>query len=506
MSKGRRYSGERKLNYKKVFAVIIAFLVLIMFILVIKNLLAKGKETGRISGTNYYSVYQNNKWGIINQTGEIIIEPSYQEIVVVPNSKQEVFLCTYDINDETGEYHTKALNAKNEEIFTQYDQIEPLENYDENKQIYYEQNLLKVAKDGKYGLIDFLGKEILPLQYEEIDTLKEVDNSILIKQNGKYGLVNSEGSIIIEPQYKEIKNLGSTYEYGYITVTEDNKYGLVDNLNKVILANEYEKIDQIEGKDLFVIEENKKQKVVNKEGIVVIEKGFDKIKSILNQSSGVIFEENSKYGVMDAEGKEIIPADYEDIIEGSSSTYIAQKNRKYGVIDKNKDEKIGFYYEIISYYPQASIYVAEDKEYNATIFDSSFTEKLKGVVSEVNEKDGYLKIRVGDESRYYNFKFEQKEAKDILTANNLFLAKQDGKYGVVNTKGEVVVDYQYEDAIEQNIAGYIAIKKDGKWGSIGPNGQVALEPTYDLEDYLVIDFVGKWHLGKDANMNYYTDQ
>ena len=38
MSKGRRFNDEPKLNYKKVFAVIIAIIVFIIAIIVIKNI------------------------------------------------------------------------------------------------------------------------------------------------------------------------------------------------------------------------------------------------------------------------------------------------------------------------------------------------------------------------------------------------------------------------------------------------------------------------------------
>ena len=47
-------------------------------------------------------------------------------------------------------------------------------------------------------------------------------------------------------------------------------------------------------------------------------------------------------------------------------------------------------------------------------------------------------------------------------------------------------------------------QKDGKWGSINNKGEVVIEPTYNLDDYLSIDFIGRWHLGKDINMNYYN--
>ena len=74
----------------------------------------------------------------------------------------------------------------------------------------------------------------------------------------------------------------------------------------------------------------------------------------------------------------------------------------------------------------------------------------------------------------------------------------------MNKKGEVIIDYQYDDVTEQNQYGYAGIKKDGKWGSINLKGEIMQEPTYDLEDYLKIDFIGRWHLGKDMNMNYYN--
>ena len=86
----------------------------------------------------------------------------------------------------------------------------------------------------------------------------------------------------------------------------------------------------------------------------------------------------------------------------------------------------------------------------------------------------------------------------------MYLSKKDGKYGFVDKNGKVVVDYKYDDATEQNSYGYAGIKKDGKWGAINSKGEVVQDTTYDLEDYLKIDFIGRWHFGKDINMNYYN--
>ena len=63
MSRGKRYDTEPKLNMKKVFAVIIAIAVIIMFIFIIKKLLVKDKDTETISSSSYFALYKDNKWG-----------------------------------------------------------------------------------------------------------------------------------------------------------------------------------------------------------------------------------------------------------------------------------------------------------------------------------------------------------------------------------------------------------------------------------------------------------
>lgn len=506
--KGRRYDVEPKLNFKKVFAVIIAIVVLVMFIFIIKSILTKGKDTGKITSNSYFTVYQDNKFGVIDNTGSSVIAPSYQEMIIIPNNKKDVFLCTYDINVQSGEYKSKALNSKNEEIFTDYNKVEALENFDKNNNVWYEDNLLRVEKDQKYGLIDLSGKQILPCEYDNIKALTGVKNSIIIQKDGKSGLINNEGSTVVNVEYIEILNLGNDYKNGYITVSADNKYGVVDYTGKQLLENKYEKVEQVYGKDLFVVKEAGKQKLVKTSGEVVLENGFDSIKQIieLGTTPGIVFEKDKKYGVMNASGEVVIPNTYDDLKEGANSVFIAKQNDKYGIIDAQKNTKVDFIYTLISYNKQAGLYMAEDENYNSSILDSEFNIKLKGILSEINEEKGYMKLRIDEDYKYYNFKFEEKNIKEILPNNTLYLDKKDGKYGFVNSKGEIVVDYTYDDATEQNAYGYVAVKKDGLWGSIDTNGKVVVEPKYNLDNNYMIDFIGKWHLGQDINMNYYCEK
>ena len=97
MSRGKRYNGEAKLNKKKVLAVVVAILVIIMFILVIYKLVSNGSGE-RMTSNYYFTSFQDNKYGVINNRGQEIIPASYQEYIVIPNNRTDIFLCTYDVD------------------------------------------------------------------------------------------------------------------------------------------------------------------------------------------------------------------------------------------------------------------------------------------------------------------------------------------------------------------------------------------------------------------------
>ena len=504
MGKGRRYSAEEHLNLKKVFAVIIAFVVIIMAIVIVKKVLTKAKNSTPIEILDYFALYQDDKWGILGSNGTVVIDPMYQEMPIVVDKNKDVFLFTYDINEEDGSYKIKAVNSKNEEIFTNYDKVEALENYDQAGNVWYEENVLKVQKDGKWGLIDLNGNEILNIAYDNIETLKGIENSLIIKSGDLVGLINNKGTQITDCQYSQITSFGDDYKNGYITVNQENKYGLISSSGSKILENQYEKIDNIYSDKYFVIEEGGKQKLIDKEGNTILTDGFDEIKQIAN--SGIVFTSGNKYGVMNFEGNILINPTYDNLQEINTDVFLASKDAKMGLIDIEENEKLSFNYKNITYNKLANLYIADDENYNSSILDSNFEIKLQGIVSEMNTDDGYMKLKVDDGYKYYNFKFEEKNIQDILLDAQIFISKNNGKYGFVDSKGNTVVDYIYDDATELNEYGYAAVKKDGLWGAIDKEGNVVIEPSYNLDNNLVIDFIGKWHLGLDLNMNYYCEE
>ena len=139
MSRGRRYNNEPKLNIKKVIGVIVAIIVIIMFVIAIKNLLNSDSTSNKLVSTSYFLINENNKWGIIDNNAKTIIEPTYEDAIIIPNNKQDIFICTYNTNYEEETYETKVLDARGKEIFTEYDKVLALENYDEINNLWYEE-------------------------------------------------------------------------------------------------------------------------------------------------------------------------------------------------------------------------------------------------------------------------------------------------------------------------------------------------------------------------------
>lgn len=505
MSRGKRYDDEPKLNIKKVFAVIIAIVVIVMFIFIIKGLLTKDDVSGKITSESYFLVYKDNKWGVINSTGNYVTDPSYAEMIVIPNNKAGVFIVTYDTDYENGTYKTKVINEKNEEIFKGYEKIEAITNQDKNGNLLYEENVLKVQKNERFGLINLNGKEVLKPEYEEIVAVLGIENSFKIKKDGKYGIVDNEGKIVVEAKYADIDILGKDNKSGFIVKDESGKSGIIDYSKNKVLEMKYDSIEKIYKNDLYVVVSEGKQKLVNRNGEDVLITGFDSIKEILaSQENAVIFEKANKYGIMNLTGEVIIEANYDLLKESKMGIFIAKLGQKYGIINIQKEEKLPFEYTSIVYNEKADIYIAEDDKFNSNIFNSNLESKVSGILVELNETKGYLKLRVDDNYKYYNFKFEEKQESDIFPNRTMFLSKKDGKYGYTDKSGKVIVDYIYNDATEQNDYGFAAVKKDGRWGSIDRKGNVIQEPIYNLDDYLLIDFIGRWHLGLDINMNYYN--
>ena len=165
--------------------------------------------------------------------------------------------------------------------------------------MWYEADVLLVKKDGKYGLINYKGNELLKCEYNSITTVKGIKNSLITEKDGKLGLVDDIGNIVIPNEYKSIKPLGNKYEEGFIVGNE--KYGVIHWDKSVALETKYEEIKPIYGDGKFVVKQDGKWKIVDTSGKSYLEGKFDNVKSI--DGENVVIQKNGKYGVTTIAGE-----------------------------------------------------------------------------------------------------------------------------------------------------------------------------------------------------------
>ncbi len=500
MSRGRRYNNEPKLNMKKVVAVILIIVVMIVFIIAIKKLIGQ-ESTKTIATKSYFSLYSNDKWGVIDSQANIVIEPTYEEMIIIPDNTKALFICTENVDYTNNTYTTKILNANGKEILKKYEQVQAIENYDENNNLWYEQGVLKFQRDGKYGLINTNGKILVEPEFDSITSLKGTKGAILTTKDSKVGLINLSGEEVIPNEYEQIRSLGEDTNL-YIVKNSEGKYGVYGKTQI-----KYEDVKQLNNKDNFCVKEDGKYKLINnKEETLVSDLKFSEIKQV--EDNIVVYKKDNKFGAVNLDGEEIVKCEYNDLTYTCNDMFIAKKDNSYGIINKNKEEKKTFTYKNIQFYKTVQIYElepAENEDGLNYILNNNLEEITKGIVNDVNQEKSYIKVWKEEGYAYYNLNGEEQNPAKILTQNNLFLKKESGKYGFVDKDGKVVVDCIYDDAKEQNKYGFSAIKKDGKWGALDKDGNIINGINDNLDENLLIDYIGKYHLGKDINLLYYTD-
>lgn len=412
---------------KKIIVVLSIIILIIGIISIIKYNKNKSKfnyTIEQISEVNYFLLMQNNKYGVINKNGDIVVDPIY-DVVEIPNASKPVFICKGNYDQNSGEYNIQVFNDKKEPILYQYYTVEAIKLNNVESNGNYEKSVLKYKSDNKYGLIDFSGNKITDAIYDSIEGFNYREGILLVKKSDKYGIINIKGASIIKPKYDEILcdeyyTTDSKYDKsGYIVGTKTDKgmrYGYIDGIKrKQILKNEYNDIYRITDK----IDDNNIYLVAFKDGKAGVYQNKKKI--INNEYEDILYNANndlltlqktSKQGVSKFDGTTIIPIEYDNIF--FAGEYInAQKGDKIDIynFDGTKENS--------EYISRKSV---ADKKYEIV---STSDDKYKIINNENNKV-------IDDNYQYVQYLFK-----------NYFSVTKDNKYGIIDSDGNTILDFKY---------------------------------------------------------------
>lgn len=465
---------------------------------------------GKILATGFSYIYphaegflvtRNGRSGYVNNDFQPIIPLIYQEIQELDGH----FLVKDQYNKMT------ILDANGKQAITEsYDEIRQVRNSD------YDPDGYVVRSKGHYGYMDNSLQLRIPIKYNNLSEVRLKSGTLLrFEQNTKYGLLNLNGDVILKPKYNEITSAFETHllvsaggkmnSYGYI---QNNKYGMLDAQGKTVVPIKFS--DSRLESDLALFELKGKWCAYNNNLVQLLAPEYSNIEVLwsydnnyIKYQKGGMFDEyqyktvGGVCGLMDANGNTILPAVYEDIqLEGygESGLLKLKKEGVYGLFTMNGIELVKPAYSKIDCNDEVCIaaeYVEKKEGYQYVLLDRAegkvLTEKRYDLISKMYSNNNYLTF------------------------------KENGKYGLMNIKGKVVIpaSYSFVGASEQygvdkvfrvNQFGEV-IEGDygtevngGKWGLINDKGDSLLGIRYQqlefTNDSLVIlkDYDGFFHL------------
>lgn len=444
---------------------------------------------------NIIGYKENGLWGLINTKNSKVTEPLYREVspfsvnlIMAARKVSRKNIISYGVINTKGRtvipFNYQILIPHGEFIIGAYLKDDKVDygviDLRDNVVLPFEYSQIRplsktkisvTNSEGKVALFDIRGLKIIDFGLDSISDFKE--NKAYIYQNGKKGIVDLEGNLIVHPNYKSI--VEESHGYRGIRFPE---WQLLNGNNKLVQKYEFDQMVPVH-KGLFSV------KLGNKAALMDLGESYltPMVRKIDSVSRGLaIFSKNHKKGLVSLEGKVLIKPEYDSIVVQES------------FISALKDSLQVFW----------------------TVFDTTGVPLSKSRYQKVKkEASGLLPFKRNDHWGYMSKagheiipnQYEDAEPFKGLVAKARFL----GSEGVINTQGDWVVNpwHEYVQIIEDDLfffrtgvkngllsrinkevyntenlltpinSGYIEKNAEGKLGLLNAKGKVILEVVHD---------------------------
>ena len=333
----------------------------------------------------------------------------------------------YYVYEEDGQYGVKTGDGK---ILTEaiYDQI-----YDYSqitKRAY-------VFIDGLVGMIDLNGNVVIEPKYDPGNlTLEHYEGSLFFFfQNDLYGALDLDGNVVFEPEYSYIQLQHGNPQY-IAVVNEEGKFGFIDNKGNLVSACQYEYFDigDISPGGYFF----------TADGLYTIYGDYyatyNHMEEIIAQADMSVFwacsDDGENFGIFN-----ILTGKYQYPPTGGSQ-------------NDNRVNWGSTYYGVLSTAPYASF--------------------------EYAGKQGIADIEKG------TIIFEPIYEEIEYCQNDYFKYSENGKYGLMNASGKILLSCQYNDIYYTSPFGEVVVSTTDGQGIVNTSEKTLLAPqdSYQIGPYL----------------------
>lgn len=263
-------------------------------------------------------------------------------------------------------------------------------------------------------------------------------NSNLFSQNDKFELFNTDSTKTSKYAYD-----GLIKSENFIT----KKYGFIDTMGKLKIPYIFDDA-HIFLNGFAAVKTKNKYGYIDTLGRIVIPTNYDGVSYFINDLA-VVYKDN-KAGIINRANEVILPFNFDLLSSGDNRRLINKKNNgsQFGLVSVDGQTILENKYSMIAHF-QNTFYLAEkDKKWE--LFDSL----------------GQL---------VFNEPFDEAY---ILRKHSLVKLKVNGKFGLFNIDGKMVIPFMYDDIYNPSEE-LIAVKNNDKWGFVNLNNKVIIPFSYD---------------------------
>lgn len=350
------------------------------------------------------------------------IDINEKEIIPLKYNDVGVFACNLIIAKRNGLYG--YINKNNKVII----------DFQFSKGSYFHEPGIAVVKkksNRKFGVIDTLGREVLPFIYDEI---KHIDTILIANKNKKWAFFNPNGKQLTPSIFDEVV-LSSMKYY--------TNFGL-GYINKVYFNH-----------------------------------------------NAVVVKKDNRYSFLDTKFEEIFPFGYFDEIKPLNyyGISVVRKGNKYGILNINNLNDIQFYDSIYlnrRYIDEPIYYYYVKRDNKIILLDTLANNSLNILFDSIRFLELNYSIAYADSSVYLinnigniiTSEYKELRANDY---NSRFLvARKDKDFGLIDYYNKEIISFNYQDIEYNQFTKLSFAKRNNKWGLIDEKEQVLIPHLYEF--------------------------
>lgn len=431
-------------------------------------------------------------WGVINKKGEFVIPAEFSRIERISANGQDYFK-TFDRRPRYGYLDTNGLVT----LRPQYGQV--LEHHD---------GVMSVKESGRWRHVSSTGTPLYENSYENIQPFQH--GILPVKQNNEWMILKKDGT-----RFPGVFDRVETAGVNTVWVKVDGYYRLLNSMGKVLSKKKYSNVS-LTANGNSIVQVNGKYGYINSRGKFILKPQFDQFEAF-NEDGYAVVMQDRRFGLIDLDGNTVIPLEYERMGSWQNGCAFAFKDRqhlaltlngrispidlgiqeterfseglglvkiagKWGYVDSTGSLRIeAAYDEASDFHEGKALVVYKGKQYfiNQTgelnfRFKGNLLHHYSEGVAIAQRSDGVFFMDHSGKALF------DKKFQSVSPFNHYGLAraKMNGKWGLLNTKGQFIVEPRYA-SIGHFSGGLAYIKINGLYGLYDNEGQRIIEQESD---------------------------